>query len=172
MNTRTRIGRSTAIVVASVAVTMLVQTAIAKVASPPDTVVAGGGLRQTKVARSSDEVSDSTAEWVNVGGMSANVHASTKSLILITFTAETDCLDVAGGWCSVRARVGSRSADPDEGTSFAWQDANVEDPYESAAMTRSRIVAPGNYTVRIQMKANANVLRLDDMSMVVQVIDV
>jgi hypothetical protein len=158
-------------VVATVALTLVVQVAIAKVASPPNTVTANGGLVQTKVARSNDSVSDSTFSWVDVSGMSVSVHAPAKSLILITFTAETSCNDVAGSWCSVRARVGSKAADPDEGTSFAWQNATAANPYEAAAMTRSRIVKAGNYTVKIQMNANGNDLRLDDMSMAVQVID-
>jgi hypothetical protein len=172
MHSRTRFGKATAIVVATVALTLVVQVAIAKVASPPNTVTANGGLVQTKVARSNDDVTDNTTSWVDVTGMSVSVHAPTKSLILITFTAETSCDSVAGFWCSVRARVGSKSADPDEGTSFAWQNATSANPYEAAAMTRSRIVKAGNYTVKIQMNANGNNMRLDDSSMVVQVIDV
>jgi hypothetical protein len=37
-------------------------------------------------------------------------------------------------------------------------------------MTRSRIVSAGTYNVKIQMNSNGNTFRLDDMSMVVQVI--
>jgi hypothetical protein len=43
------------------------------------------------VVRSNDAFSDNTGSWVMVSGLSASVHASTKSLILVSFTAESDC---------------------------------------------------------------------------------
>jgi hypothetical protein len=76
------------------------------------------------------------------------------------------------GWCSLRARVGNKTLEPDEGTNFAWQGGTSINAYEGLAMTRSRIVGSGTYTVKIQMDSNGNDFRLDDMSFVVQVIDV
>ena len=172
MSKTKRAGAVGAIVMATVVSVLLVQVAIARVANP-DSVTANGGLNQTKVARSNDSVSDSSSSWIDVHGMSMKVNASGKSLILITFTAESTCYDAGDtGWCSVRARVGSKSAQPDEGTDFAWQGGTSVDPYESLAMTRSLIVGGGTHKVKIQMNANGEDFRLDDMSFVVQVIDV
>lgn len=152
---------------------LLVQVAIAKVSSPPTTVVASGGLQQTKVVRNNDSFSDSSTSWVAVGGMHTTVHANGKSLILVSFTAESDCYSGSdSGWCSVRAKIGSAVGEPNEGTDFAWQSGTSADPYEALSMTRSRIVGSGNVTVKIEMNANGDDFRLDDMSMVVQVIQV
>jgi hypothetical protein len=163
-----------AVVLATVAVTLLVQVAIAKISSPATTVVANGGLQQTKVVRSNDAFNDNTSAWVDVSDMTVNVNAPTKSLILVTFTAESDCYDAtdSGSWCSLRAKIGSKVGEPNEGTSFAWQGGTSADPYEALSMTRSRIVSAGTYNVKLQMNANGLSFRLDDMSMVVQVIDV
>jgi hypothetical protein len=172
MSKTKRAGAVGAVVMATVVSVLLVQVAIARVANP-DSVTANGSLHQTKVARSNDEVNRSSSSWSNVHGMSMTVNASGKSLILITFSAESTCYNAGDtNWCSVRARVGSKSAQPDEGIDFAWQGGTSVDPYESLAMTRSIIVGGGNHTVTIQMNANSNDFRLDDMSLVVQVIDV
>lgn len=172
MSKTKRASAFAAVVMATVVSVLLVQVAIARVTNP-DSVTANGGLDQTKVARSNDSVSDSSSLWVNVHGMSVKVNATGKSLILITFTAESTCYNASDtSWCSVRARVGSKAAQPDEGTSFAWQGGTSINAYEGLAMTRSIIVGSGNPTVKIQMNANGNDFRLDDMSMVVQVIDV
>ena len=172
MSKTKRASALAAIVMATVVSVLLVQVAIARVANP-DSVTANGGLNQTKVARSNDEATSSSSSWINVAGMNVRVNASGKSLILITFTAESTCFNASDtDWCSVRARVGSKSAQPDEGTSFAWQGGTSINAYEGLAMTRSLIVGGGNHTVKIQMNANSNSFRLDDMSFVVQVIDV
>lgn len=173
MSKAKRAGAVGAIVMATVVSVLLVQVAIAKVSSPADTVTANGTLDQTKVVRSNDGDSDSSSSWVNVSGMSVSVNATGKSLIIVTVTAESDCYDVAdSGWCSVRAQIGSKIGEPNEGTDFAWQSATSADPYEALSMSRSRIVGSGTYNVKLQMNANGHDFRLDDLSMVVQVIDV
>lgn len=173
MSKTRRAGAIGTIVMATVISVLLVQVAIARVSSPADTVTANGGLQQTKVVRSNDAFSDNTGSWVTVSGLSASVHASTKSLILVSFTAESDCYNPSeNDWCSLRAGIGSKIGEPNEGTNFAWQSGTNLDPYEALSMTRSRIVTAGTYNVKIEMNSNGNSFRLDDMSMVVQVIDV
>ena len=171
-----KIGRAGAvgtIVVATVVAVLLVQAAIARISSPATVVAANGGLHQTKVVRSNDASSDTTAEWVDVADMEVRVKAPSRSLILVTFSAESDCLDLGDvGWCSVRARIGGKIDEPNERISYAWQSATGAHPYAALAMTRSRIVGAGTHRVGVQMNANGHEFRLDDMSMVVQVIDV
>ncbi len=128
---------------------------------------------QTKVVRSNTSVSDSSSSWVDATGMSINVNAPSESLMLVTFSAESDCFNAADAdWCSLRAMIGTKVGEPNEGTDFAWQGGTSVNPYMSLAMTRSRIVGAGTYTVKIRMNSNSNDFRLDDMAMVVQVIDV
>ena len=173
MSKAKRAGVVSAIVMATVVTVLLVQVAIAKVSSPATTVTANGGLHQTKVVRSNDSHSDSGSAWIDVSDMSVNVNAPTKSLIIISFTAESDCYNASdSSWCSVRAKIGTKVGEPNEGTSFAWQNGQSLDPYLALGMTRSRIVSAGTYNVKIQTNANSNSFRLDDMSLVVQVIDV
>ena len=149
------------------------QFAIA-VSSPANTVVANGGLHQTKVVRSNSSFTSSSSSWVTVTGMTVSVKAPTKSLIVVTFAAESLCEDAGdSGWCSLRAGIGASIGEPNEGTDNAFDNGSSNgDEYEGHAMIRSRIVNAGTYQVKIQMNANGHSFRLDDMSLEVQVIDV
>jgi hypothetical protein len=142
--------------------------------SPANTVVANGALHQAKVVRSNDAFSDNTSSWVSVTGMTVNVKAPTRSLVVVTFAAESQCLEATDtGWCSLRARIGAGIGEPNEGTDNAFDNGSSNgDEYEGHALIRSRIVPAGTHTVRIQMNANGLDFRLDDMSLEVQVIDV
>jgi hypothetical protein len=149
------------------------QFAIA-ISSPANTVVANGGLHQTKIVRSNDGFSDSGTAWVDVTGMSVSVHAPTKSVIIVTFASESQCFNGSdAGWCSARSRIGTKIGEPNEGTDNAYDNGSSNaDEYESHAMVRSRIVPAGNYVVKIQINPNGNDFWVDDMSFEVQVVDV
>jgi hypothetical protein len=159
---------------ATAAVALLgAQFAIA-VSSPANIVKANGALHQVKVVRSNTSFGDTTSSWVPVTGMTVGVKAPTRSLIVVTFAAESLCEEATdSGWCSVRAQIGGGFGEPNEGTDNAFDNGSSNiDEYEGHAMIRSRIVGLGTHTITLWMNANGHSFRLDDMSLEVQVIGV
>lgn len=150
-----------------------VQIAVA-VSSPADTI-AGKGVTVTKIVRSNDGDATGGIGWIEADGIDATVNVPDgPAIILVSLTAESSCTPskAVEPWCSVRARIGNGIGEPNEGTDFAWQSATADDPYLALGMTRSRQVGSGSYRVSIEMNGNGNSLRLDDVSMVVQVIKI
>lgn len=166
--------RNIVLAAAAAAAVAVATTVAVAITSPADKVSANGGFHSTTIARSSDSFADASTGWVTVPGMSFNVNAPTKSLIVVRFSAESLCEEATdSGWCSIRVRIGGKVGEPDEGTSNAFDNGSSNgDEYEGHAATRSRIVAAGTHNVRVQMNANGHSFRLDDMSMEVQAIDV
>lgn len=152
------------------------QAAIARISSPATSIKAKGSLISTKAVRSNDAFTDSSSSWDAVTGMSTTVTIpSGKAIVLVWFTAESTSYDGAdsGGWTSVRVRVGGKIGEPNEGTNFAWQSATSAAPYEALAMSRSAgPLGAGTYTVRMEVDPNGWSMWVDDMSMIVQVVQV
>ncbi len=169
-------GKGRALVlIAAMAVASFIGAQVAIGYSTGDVVVANGGLHQTKVLRDNSGMGNSSGTWVDVDGMSVNVTAPTKSLIVVHFAAESWCQDAADeDWCSVRVRIGAKPGEPDEGTDHAFDNGSSRgDEYESHAIIRSRVVPAGTYTVKAQMNSGkTDNFYLDDIAMEVQVIDV
>ncbi|MBI3648488.1 MAG: hypothetical protein HY240_07060 [Actinobacteria bacterium] len=113
------------------------------------------------------------AGWHTIPGMSTTVSVgSGRALILTRFTSETACTDPGGGWCSIRILVGTKPAQPYEGTDNAYLNASSTTFYVSTAADRSfGPIGTGKYKVRVQYNTNGNAeLWIDDMSFTVQTV--
>jgi hypothetical protein len=91
--------------------------------------------------------------------------------VVARFDAESICLGLDGSWCSVQILIGGTPGGPDDGDNYAFDspgDSPGED-WEGHALTRSRLVGPGTYEVKVQWAlVDATSFRLDDWSLTVE----
>jgi hypothetical protein len=141
--------------------------------------LAGKGVTQVKVVSSAPpaEYALSSSAYADLPGATVklSVPAATQALLLVRFSAETDC-DAAnvGARCAVRVLVNDLEAQPSQGigTSFDVGHGGGQ-PILMQARSIDRSAGPlppGSYTVRVQIATNLEPasLYLQDWSLTVE----
>jgi hypothetical protein len=132
---------------------------------------------ETKIATGTDFLQTNSTTYVELPGASATVTvpAGQSSLIIASFTAESECAVGGGtGYCSVRILIGGLEANPGAGSEFhfdSFGSGSATDFSEAHAMTRSRgPLGPGTYAVQVQATVSAanTTFVLDDWHLTVQ----
>jgi len=191
---RLRRSRMIIVIAAIGALTVGAQGALAQLTFPQNNgpVVTGGAViatstvvgkkvTQVKIVRQIGAFSEfftSSTSFVNVGPETTiKVPDGTKAIILARFSAESACYGAAGGYCSVRIRIGGVDGMPvPTGADFFAFDSGDDgtessSSWEAHAIERSRGgLGPGTYTVRVQASVTDADLtfRLDDMNLTVE----
>jgi hypothetical protein len=163
-------------IVVALAATLLVQSAVAGTSS----TISGKSVTAVRVVRDTSASGTGSTTFRDIPGATTTitVPANARALILVSFSAETECIAPGESRtiCSVRILVGGQEADPASGADFAF---DIAEPvgeggafaWESHSMDRSRgPLGPGTYTVRAQYMVttpNAS-FRVDDWSFTVQ----
>jgi hypothetical protein len=167
-----------AVVVVCVAVAVGVVGGVAFAAVNGETTISAKGLSAVKVVRGPNSASTSSSAWTDVPGATTKikVKSGTHAVLVVNFSAESNCTGTSGDWCTVRVRIGHKSALPSDGTDFAFDSADASgdtsgNGWKSAAMQRSsNRLGAGTYTVKVQYAVvnGATDFRLDDWSMSVE----
>jgi len=142
-----------------------------------ESTISAKGLSAIKVVRgpNATDTTSSTYAYLHAATTEIKVKAGTHAVIVVDFSAESNCQGTPGTYCSVRIKIGTKSGRPATGTDFAFDSADASGDnggsgWKSAAMQRSsNRLGPGTYTVKVQYATVAATdFRLDDWSMAVE----
>ena len=133
------------------------------------TTTSGGAIAAVAVARGTNATTTSSGTYVGLPG--ARLTMRGRGLLLIRFTAESEC---SGGgvddYCSVEVLVDGVQAKPNSGLDYAFQ-TNNGGTWEGNAMDRSIKVGPGLHTIQVEYattNGGSTDFRLDDWSLTVE----
>ena len=127
--------------------------AVAYAATSSFTAVRGGAIAAVAAVRGSTPITVSTGNtsYANVPG--AVLQMRGRGLLLIRFTAQSDCTGtMASDACSVQIVVDGAAAKP-AAPNYVF-DANDSSGFQSPAIDRSIKVGPGLHTIRVKAKVN------------------
>src|SRR6476660_2638923 len=143
-----------------------------------ESTISAKGLSAIKVVRGPNATDTTSSTFAYLPGATTKikVKAGTHAVIVVDFSAESNCQGTPGTYCSVRIKIGTKSGRPATGTDFAFDSADASGDtggagWKSAAMQRSsNRLGPGTYTVKVQYATvnGATDFRLDDWSMSVE----
>lgn len=180
--------RLLAVIAAAVALTLLVQAALAGPSAQTVSIIAGKNVSAIKVVRSADLISTKASTWQNVPGASTSIMilSNTSGLILVRFSAVANLLANPNCGCGqiaqglTRVLVGGIEAEPSTGPTAAFltartpEDENPNDPYLAGRPTQSEIdrsagpLPAGVYQVQVQWMvvdiSNPSVVMTFDLS--------
>jgi hypothetical protein len=142
--------------------------AVAYAASSSFTTVRGGAIAAVAAVRGSTPITGSVANhsYANVPG--AVVQMRGRGLLLIRFTAQSDCTGtMSSDTCSVEIVVDGVAARP-AAPNYVF-DANDSSGPQSPAIDRSIKVGPGLHTIRVREKTSGTAsFSLNDWSLTVE----
>jgi hypothetical protein len=143
-----------------------------------ESTISAKGLSAIKVVRGPNATDTASSTYTNLPGAitKIKVPSRTHAVIVVDFSAESNCTGTSVAYCSVRIKIGRHSGQPNTGTDFAFDSADASGDtggagWKSAAMQRSsNRLGPGTYTVKVQYATvnGATDFRLDDWSMSVE----
>jgi hypothetical protein len=113
----------------------------------------------------------SSTSWQTLTTQTFSPSASARA-IRVRFTGESQCVTLAGQWCSMRVLVNNVEAHPQSGSDLGFDSGTGLDKYESHSMEKISTNVSSNNTITVQwIVVGSGSFRLDNWSLSIEALE-